>query len=231
MPSGFWWASWAWSALRRCYDALGVADRWEVLTVSGSVCLTFGRICSAGLIVSAWFRFGSFLYRMVSSMVPVVGSGSAWFRSGLLYVFRLGLPCWIPSRCAACGFPGGILSRSPADCRMMLSRCAADSRRQLSRLAAFVCCVRSAWRLSDGVAIRPTVYRITHPAVCIMRMRYAAHPADGGDRWSDGKRKISPKNLSKHGTLPQKKNLVKKRCRSETFDFSDRRFLNIRFPK
>ena len=115
-----------------------------------------------------------------------------------------------------CGFPGGIPSRSPADCRMMLSRCAADSRRQLSRLpadvrmitpsrlAAFVCCVRSAF----GRSFRPSVYRI-------MRMRLGVHHADAafpawdGGRWSDEKRRSARKNLSKHATHSKKKILKK----------------------
>jgi hypothetical protein len=77
MPSDFWWASWALSALRRCFDGV---------TVSGLVCLTFGRICSAD--------YELLTYGRICSAGLIV---SAWFRSGLLYVFRLGLPCGIPS--------------------------------------------------------------------------------------------------------------------------------------
>lgn len=115
-----------------------------------------------------------------------------------------------------CGFHGGIPSRSPADCRMMLSRCAADSRRQLSRLPDDVRMITPS-RLAACRAV--SVWWIV-PAVCIMRMRLfrpgmaadgatAAHPADGGDRWNDGKRRSARKNPSKHATHSKKKILKK----------------------
>ena len=77
--------SWAWSALLRCfYGAMIPAFGGSVCigTDSGSVSAWW--IFAVGLIVSAWWIF------------------SAWFRSGLLYAFRLGWSCWMLSRCAAC---------------------------------------------------------------------------------------------------------------------------------